>query len=127
VVATCSLETVFNRPIGQLSKGFRQRVGLAQALIHDPDILILDEPTSGLDPTQIRDMRNLIRELGDHSSVILSTHQMHEVESICDRAIILQDGNLIFSGSIAELRRQSDVESSFIRLNAMQPNGSMAK
>jgi ABC-2 type transport system ATP-binding protein len=74
----------------------------------------------------MRDIRNLIRELGNSSSVILSTHQMHEVESICDRAIILQDGNLIFSGGIDELRKHSDVESSFIRLNAMQPNGSTA-
>ena len=122
----CSLLDCGRRIIGTLSKGYQQRVGIAQAIIHQPAVVILDEPSSGLDPTQMRDIRNLIRELGDSSSVILSTHQMHEVESICDRAIILQDGNLIFSGSISELRRHSDVESSFIRLNAMQPNGSTA-
>ncbi len=123
----CSLTDCGHKVIGTLSKGYQQRVGIAQAIIHQPAVVILDEPTSGLDPTQMRDVRNLIRELGDTSSVILSTHLMHEVENVCDRAIILQEGNVIFSGSVDELRRHSDVESSFIRLNAMQPNGSTAQ
>ncbi len=123
----CGLLDCGQQLIGRLSKGYQQRVGIAQALIHQPAVVILDEPTVGLDPTQIRDIRNLIRELGNSSSVILSTHLMNEVENICDRAIILQEGKVIFSGSINELRRHSDVESSFIRLTALRPDGSPAQ
>jgi ABC-2 type transport system ATP-binding protein len=123
----CGLSDCGNKLIGTLSKGYQQRVGIAQAIIHQPAVVILDEPTVGLDPTQIRDIRNLIRELGDSSSVILSTHMLNEVENICDRAIILQEGKVIFSGSIDELRRHSDVESSFIRLTAMLPEGDKAE
>jgi len=106
------------RLIGELSKGYQQRVGIAQAIIHQPAVVILDEPTVGLDPAQILDIRELIRELGDSSSVILSTHLLHEVEQVCDRAVILREGRDIFSGSLDELRAQSDIESSFMRLNA---------
>ena len=84
-----------HKKIGALSKGFRQRVGLAQALIHDPEILILDEPTSGLDPNQIVEIRNLISELGKEKTVMLSTHIMQEVEAICDRAIIINRGRIV--------------------------------
>ncbi|MDD5056388.1 MAG: ABC transporter ATP-binding protein [Sideroxydans sp.] len=118
----CGLTDCGNKLISTLSKGYQQRAGIAQAIIHQPAVVILDEPTVGLDPTQIRDIRNLIRELGNSSSVILSTHILNEVENICDRAIILQEGKVIFSGGIDELRHHSDVESSFIRLTAMSGN-----
>lgn len=119
----CSLIDCGQKLIGTLSKGYQQRVGIAQAIIHQPAVIILDEPTVGLDPTQIRDIRDLIRELGDSSSVILSTHLLNEVENICDRALILQQGKVVFNDTTDELRRHSDIESSFIRLTAMQPEG----
>jgi ABC-2 type transport system ATP-binding protein len=94
VAGACSLETVWGRPIGQLSKGFRQRVGLAQAMVHDPDLLILDEPTSGLDPNQILEIRDLVRELGRKKTVVLSTHVLSEVEAMCSRAIMIVGGRV---------------------------------
>jgi ABC-2 type transport system ATP-binding protein len=119
----CGLSDCGKKLIGTLSKGYQQRVGIAQAIIHQPAVVILDEPTVGLDPTQIRDIRDLIRELGNSSSVILSTHLLHEVENICDRAVILQQGKVIFNDTTDELRRHSDIESSFIRLTAMPAQG----
>lgn len=95
----CGLESVRKKTIATLSKGYQQRVGIAQAIIHKPAVIVLDEPTVGLDPAQIRDIRTLIRELGDSSSVILSTHLLHEVESVCDRVEIMQQGRLIYSDS----------------------------
>ena len=83
MVERCRLETVEDRVLGQLSKGFRQRVGLAEAMVHDPDILILDEPTAGLDPIQVREVRTLIKEVGDRHTILLSTHIMSEVEAVC--------------------------------------------
>jgi ABC-2 type transport system ATP-binding protein len=94
VVDACSLESVFKRPIGQLSKGFRQRVGLAQAMVHDPDLLVLDEPTSGLDPNQILEIRKLVRRLGEQKTVVLSTHVLSEVEAMCSRAIMIVGGRV---------------------------------
>ncbi len=91
----CGINQVMHMEIGELSKGFRQRVGLAQSMIHDPDILILDEPTSGLDPNQIIEIRNLIREIGKKKTVILSTHILPEVEATCDRVIIIDRGNIV--------------------------------
>ncbi len=91
----CGISQVMHMEIGELSKGFRQRVGLAQSMIHDPDILILDEPTSGLDPNQIIEIRNLIREIGKKKTVILSTHILPEVEATCDRVIIIDRGNIV--------------------------------
>lgn len=93
-----------NKRINQLSKGYRQRVGLAQAIINDPDVLILDEPTSGLDPNQLIDIRNLIKELGAEKTVIFSTHIMQEVQALCDRVTIINDGKLIADESIDSLR-----------------------
>jgi len=93
-----------NKRINQLSKGYRQRVGLAQAIINDPDVLILDEPTSGLDPNQLIDIRNLIKELGAEKTVIFSTHIMQEVQALCDRVTIINDGKLIVDESIDSLR-----------------------
>ena len=101
----CGLSDMGRRLIGALSKGYQQRVGIAQAIIHDPDVIILDEPTVGLDPNQIREIRALIRELGNDHSVILSTHILPEVEAICDRVHILHRGAAVFSDTIAGLRR----------------------
>ncbi|MFZ5917764.1 MAG: ATP-binding cassette domain-containing protein [Chloroflexota bacterium] len=98
-----------SRPIGQLSKGYRQRVGLAQAIVHDPQLLILDEPTVGLDPTQIVEVRRLIRRLAQHSTVLLSTHILSEVEATCDRVIILLNGQVKADARLAELSSTTDV------------------
>jgi ABC-2 type transport system ATP-binding protein len=105
VIGQCAIESVLTRPIGQLSKGYRQRVGLASALIHDPPILILDEPTSGLDPNQIVDVRELIRSMGRTKTVILSTHILPEVEASCARAMILIDGRMRADGDLPDLTR----------------------
>jgi ABC-2 type transport system ATP-binding protein len=101
----CGVEDVGDRLIGTLSKGYQQRVGIAQAIIHEPDVVILDEPTVGLDPNQIREIRILIRELRDQHSVILSTHILPEVEAICDRVEILHKGAIVYSDTIDALRR----------------------
>lgn len=98
-VEVCGLDGVINKNIGQLSSGYRQRVGLAQAIIHDPDILILDEPTRGLDPNQIAEIRTLIRELGRQKTVIFSTHILQEVQAVCDRVMIINEGKMVFDGS----------------------------
>jgi len=105
--AHCAIEDVLTRTIGHLSKGYRQRVGLAGAILHDPEILILDEPTSGLDPNQIVEVRELIHRMGQTKTVILSTHILPEVEASCDRAIILIDGQIRADGTLAELTRSS--------------------
>lgn len=104
VVDICTLYEVIGRRIGHLSKGFRQRVGLAQAMIHDPDILILDEPTSGLDPIQIGEIRNVIRRMGEERSVLFSTHIIPEVELSCDRVLVIDKGRLVGDGKPEELR-----------------------
>ncbi len=104
VAVTCGITEVMHKTIGELSKGYRQRVGLAQAMIHDPDILILDEPTSGLDPNQIIEIRNLIRELGREKTVILSTHILSEVEATCDRVIILDRGSIVADDRTGNLK-----------------------
>jgi ABC-2 type transport system ATP-binding protein len=96
------------RPIGELSKGFRQRVGLAQAILHRPRILVLDEPTVGLDPTQIVEIRDLIRRLAKHSTVLFSTHILSEVEVLCDRAIILMNGEVRADARLSDLAATSD-------------------
>lgn len=112
----CSLGDCGRKIIGTLSKGYQQRVGIAQAIIHEPAVVVLDEPTVGLDPAQIRDIRTLIRELGDSSSVILSTHLLNEAETLCDRVIILKEGRLIFSGSTAEMLTAGNIEEAFLQL-----------
>lgn len=101
----CGLGDVGGKLIGTLSKGFQQRVGIAQAIVHAPDVVILDEPTVGLDPNQIREIRSLIRELGGAHSVILSTHILPEVEAVCDRVQIMHHGNIVYSDTIAALKR----------------------
>jgi ABC-2 type transport system ATP-binding protein len=107
VAITCGLQPVFHRPISQLSKGFRQRVGLAQALIHDPDILILDEPTSGLDPLQILGIRDLVRSLARHKTILFSTHILQEIDAVSDRVMIMNNGRIIASGTPTELQQRA--------------------
>jgi len=108
VIHECGLEKVIQRDINELSKGFRQRVGLAQAILHDPEILILDEPTTGLDPNQIIEIRNLIRKLGEKKTVIFSTHIMQEVQATSDRVLIINRGEIAAQGTPDEL--QASVE-----------------
>ena len=103
MVDLCALGDVKHRPVGELSKGFRQRVGLAQTLIHDPDVLVLDEPTTGLDPNQIVQIRELVKRIGREKTVILSTHILQEVEATCSRVQIINDGRLIAQGTVEEL------------------------
>ncbi|MCA8972589.1 MAG: ATP-binding cassette domain-containing protein [Planctomycetes bacterium] len=103
VIASCGLQKVVKKGISELSKGYRQRVGLAQAMIHDPQILILDEPTSGLDPNQIVEIRDLIRSLGANRTVVLSTHYLQEVEATCDRILIVSGGQLVADGTHRQL------------------------
>ncbi len=104
VTDRCWLGEFIDRPIGHLSKGMRQRVGLADAIMHDPEVLILDEPTIGLDPTQIRETRGLIKELGEHHTVLLSSHILSEIEQVCSRTIIIASGQVVATGSPQELR-----------------------
>ncbi len=105
VVTLCALESVWRRPIAQLSKGFQQRVGLAQALVHDPQVVVLDEPTSGLDPNQIREVRRIVRELGEDRTVLFSTHIMREAEAVCARVLILDAGRIVAGGTAGEIAR----------------------
>lgn len=112
VIELVGLQKEQHKVIGQLSKGYRQRVGLAQAIIHDPEVLILDEPTSGLDPNQLAEIRELIKKIGKEKTVMLSTHIMQEVEAICDRVIIIKNGKLVANAKASEL--QSDVNSQVV-------------
>lgn len=106
MVERTGLSSHRHKHIGELSKGYRQRVGLAQAMLHDPQVLILDEPTSGLDPNQIVEIRQLIKELGQEKTVILSTHILGEVEAVCDRAIIINQGKIAADATISDLKKQ---------------------
>ncbi|MBB6682159.1 gliding motility-associated ABC transporter ATP-binding subunit GldA [Aequorivita sp. 609] len=105
VIEKTGLTPEANKKIGQLSKGYRQRVGLANALLHDPDVLILDEPTTGLDPNQLIEIRQLIKNVGEHKTVLLSTHIMQEVEAICDRVIIINKGEIVLDKKLADLKK----------------------
>jgi ABC-2 type transport system ATP-binding protein len=119
VVQQCSLDSVAHKPIGKLSKGYRQRVSMAQALLHDPEVLIMDEPTSGLDPNQIRGVRQLIRDLGQSKTVLVSTHILQEVEPVADRVLFIHDGKLVFDGKPAQLASQNgNLEQAFYHLTA---------
>jgi ABC-2 type transport system ATP-binding protein len=113
----CDLEEVWHKPIGKLSRGFRQRVGMAQAILHDPDVLILDEPTSGLDPNQVHEVRQLIRSLGATKTILLSTHILQEVEAVCSRVILINEGRIVFDGSVADMEgAQHDLDRRFREL-----------
>lgn len=116
VATQCSLSEVWHKSIRKLSKGFRQRVGLAQALIHDPDVLILDEPTSGLDPNQILLVRDLVRSFGNSKTVLLSTHILQEVEAMADSVVMINEGKLVYQGSPQELVGDGRMEDRFYEL-----------
>lgn len=123
VAKRCWLTDVTRQPIGTLSKGYRQRVGLADALLANPPVLILDEPTAGLDPTQIRETRKLIRELGSDHTMLLSTHILSEVEMACDSVIIIYQGEKIEDGSLADVRakhKNQSLEDIFVRLTGQE-------
>ncbi len=107
VARTCAIQEIMHKNIGELSKGLLQRVGLAHALLHDPEILILDEPTSGLDPNQIQEVRSLIRRVGREKTVILSTHILSEAEATCDRMVIINKGRIVEDGSPRELKQRA--------------------
>src|SRR2546423_15282940 len=107
-VELCHLENVLGQAIDTLSKGFRHRTCLAQALIHDPEVLILDEPTDGLDPNQKHEVRTLIREMGENKAILFSTHILEAVEAACTRAIIIDRGQIVANGTPDELKRRSD-------------------
>jgi len=115
VIQLTGLSKEANKRIQQLSKGYRQRVGLAQALIHDPDVLILDEPTSGLDPNQVSEIRKLIREISHNKTILLSTHIMQEVEAMCDRVIIIDSGNIVADDLITELKHGHQIQIQRVR------------
>ncbi|RME21276.1 MAG: ABC transporter ATP-binding protein, partial [Candidatus Zixiibacteriota bacterium] len=103
VTDQCALQQVLEKPIGKLSRGYRQRVGLAQALLHDPDVLIMDEPTAGLDPNQIRDFRDNINQLGRTKTILISTHILQEVQAVADRVLFIHEGRMLFDGTPEEL------------------------
>lgn len=108
VVEICALDGVLEKPISKLSRGYRQRVGMAHTLLHEPEVLILDEPTSGLDPNQIHEVRNLIRELGKTNTIMLSTHILQEVEAVADWVIFIHEGRIVFNGSMEEFGRGAE-------------------
>jgi len=115
VIATCGLESVRRRLLGQLSKGYRQRAGLAQALIHDPPVLVLDEPTIGLDPIQIREIRALVQQLAGERTIILSTHILPEVSQICEKVVIINEGQVVLEQDMASLKASGTLEDVFLR------------
>ena len=110
IVKTCGLAQIMHKPISELSKGLKQRVGLAHALLHDPEILILDEPSEGLDPNQIQEIREMIRAIGREKTVILSTHILSEAEATCDRMVIINKGKIVADGSPGQLRSDSSMQ-----------------
>jgi ABC-2 type transport system ATP-binding protein len=117
VIDLCALDEVRHKPIRQLSKGFRQRVGVAQALLHEPDVLILDEPTAGLDPNQIHEMRQTLVRLGQEKTILLSTHIMQEVAAICQRVILINEGRVIYDGTPDNMHhRDETIDAAFRRL-----------
>lgn len=108
VVELINIENVFTQSIETLSKGYKRRVGLAQAILHDPDVLILDEPTDGLDPNQKHEVRKLIQDMAQDKAIVISTHILEEVDAVCSRAIIIAKGDLLFDGTPSELIQKSD-------------------
>ena len=119
VVDLCSLGSVYHKPIGKLSKGYRQRVGLAQSLLHEPDVLILDEPTAGLDPNQIRDVRDTIKQLGEEKTILLSTHILQEVEAMASRVVLIDEGRIVYDGPATDLDKNGKgMEQAFYELTS---------
>jgi ABC-2 type transport system ATP-binding protein len=127
VIELVGLQKEQHKVIGQLSKGYRQRVGLAQAIIHDPEVLILDEPTSGLDPNQLSEIRELIRKIGKKKTVMLSTHIMQEVEAICDRVIIIKNGKLVANAKASELQSNDSSQVVFVEFDSEISRNVLAK
>ena len=124
VIDICALGSVFHKPISKLSKGFRQRVGMAQALLHEPDVLILDEPTIGLDPNQISEVRETMRRLGDEKTIMLSTHILQEVEAIASRVIMINEGRVVYDGPVDQLRHEGEtMDDAFRRLTTPKKTG----
>jgi ABC-2 type transport system ATP-binding protein len=123
VAQRCSLEDVWGKQISKLSRGYRQRVGMAHALLHDPAVLILDEPTSGLDPNQTYQVRELIRELGQTKTILLSTHILGEVEAVCSRVILINRGRIVLDGGVADMQgAEHDIEAHFRNLTSSTQN-----
>jgi len=123
----CAIEDVLEKPVSKLSKGYRQRVGLAHALLHEPKVLILDEPTAGLDPNQIRQVRGLIRDLGKSNTILLSTHILQEVEAVADWVIFIHRGRIVFDGSLEDFRSgASSLDERFHELTGMAQPASAA-
>ena len=117
VIELFDLKSVVHKAISKLSKGFRQRVGMAQALLHEPEVLILDEPTAGLDPNQIREVRNTMKKLGETKTILLSTHILQEVEAMASRVIVINEGRKVFEGTVDELKQvQGDLSAAFHKL-----------
>lgn len=116
VVELCALGSVIGKPIGKLSRGFRQRAGMAQVLLHEPDVLVLDEPTAGLDPIQIHDVRETIRKLGQSKTILLSTHILQEVEAMADRVLFIDEGKLVYDGPIGDLTGGKPLDQRFREL-----------
>lgn len=120
VVELCDLGSVIHKATSKLSKGFKQRVGMAQALLHEPDVLILDEPTAGLDPNQIREVRKTMRKLRETKTILLSTHILQEVEAMADRVVMINEGRKVFDGTVEELRSvQKDLDQAFHKLTGV--------
>lgn len=121
VIDTCMLQTVVNKPIGKLSKGYRQRVGMAQAMLHEPDVLILDEPTAGLDPNQIREVRDALTRIGRQRTILLSTHILQEVEAMASRVILINEGRLVADGPVEDLvKKYKNLDEAFHDLTKAQ-------
>ena len=120
VVDLCDLSSVIYKAIGKLSKGYRQRVGMAQALLHEPDVLIMDEPTAGLDPNQIQEVRNTMNRLGKDRTILLSTHIMQEVEAMASRVIMINEGQLVYDGPMDELAEEGEpLDAAFRRMTTV--------
>jgi ABC-2 type transport system ATP-binding protein len=118
VADQCAIREVWEKPIGKLSRGYRQRVGMAQALLHDPDVLIMDEPTAGLDPNQIREFRENVKVLAVSKTILISTHILQEVDAVAGRVLLINNGELIFDGSPDDLKEDGSLERPFYRLTS---------
>ena len=127
MVKAVGLDIEQNKKIGALSKGYRQRVGLAQAIIHDPQVLILDEPTSGLDPNQLAEIRELIRKIGKEKTVMLSTHIMQEVEAICDRVVIINKGQIVADDKASILQENTSHQTIYVEFEGEITKSSLSK
>ncbi len=123
VVELCELQSVYRRPIGRLSRGYRQRVGMAQALLHNPDVVIMDEPTAGLDPNQIQHVRDAIKKIGQTKTVLLSTHILQEVRAVASHVVFISDGRIVFNGKVEEFGKDTeDFDNRFRELTRTKRN-----